>query len=160
MIKLDILKQPDSEERALEKGYLYKDLKMDLEFSRYIREELYAESEPRDLNELLNEQAVFNSVKNILSTSPGQKLLNPTFGLDLRDYLFEPVSSRVAFFIAQDIYFNLGRQEPRITVNGIEITTDEDNNEYNVDIYFSVPTLDVYGLNLKGSLNKDGYVLI
>lgn len=160
MIKLDILKQTDSRERALEKGYIYKDIKLDMEFSRYVREELYAESEPKDLNDLLNEQAVFNSVKNILSTSPGQKLLNPEFGLDLRDYLFEPISTRVAFFIAQDVYFNLGQQEPRITVNGVEINADEDNNQYSIDIYFSVPTLDVYGLNLKGSLNKDGYVLI
>jgi uncharacterized protein len=160
VIKLDILKQTDSRERALEKGYIYKDIKLDMEFSRYVREELYAESEPKDLNDLLNEQAVFNSVKNILSTSPGQKLLNPEFGLDLRDYLFEPISTRVAFFIAQDVYFNLGQQEPRITVNGVEINADEDNNQYSIDIYFSVPTLDVYGLNLKGSLNKDGYVLI
>lgn len=160
MIKLDSLKQPDSENRSLQKGHLYKDIALDLKFSRYIREELYADAEPKDLDELVNESAVFNSIKNILTTSPGQKLLNPKFGLDLRDYLFETIAPTTAYFIANDIYYQLGEQEPRVELQQVSVTADEDENQYEIDIIFSVPTLDVYGLNLKGSLNKDGYVVI
>ena len=81
-VRLDNLKLTSSEEESLESGYLYKDVKLDLKSTRFGKPQLYSEETLKDLDELQDGQAVINSVKNILTTTPGQKLLNPTFGLD------------------------------------------------------------------------------
>ena len=159
-VRLDNLKLTSIEEKSLESGYLYKDVKFDLDMTRSGKKALYAEQSLKDIDELQDGQAVINSVKNILTTTPGQKLLNPTFGLDFRSYLFEPISTTTAYFLAQFIYGNLGVQEPRITLEGISIEGMEDQNQYNIDIWFSIPKLDIYDLSLNASLNKDGYVLV
>jgi len=72
VIELDILEQSKAEQRSLERGYLYKDIKLDLEFSRYVRDELYSIAEPKDLAELQDAQSVFNAVQNIMTTAPGE----------------------------------------------------------------------------------------
>lgn len=160
MIELDILEQSKPEQRSLERGYLYKDIKFDIEFSRYVRDELYSKAEPKDLAELQDAASVFNAVQNILTTAPGEKLLNPTFGLDLRKYLFEPINTTTSYFIATNVYENLGVQEPRIQLEGVSVTGEPDEAEYYIDILFSIPSLDIYDLNLKATLNRDGYVVI
>ena len=159
-VRLDNLKLTSSEEESLESGYLYKDVKLDLKSTRFGKPQLYSEETLEDLDELQDGQAVINSVKNILTTSPGQKLLNPTFGLDFRSYLFEPINTTTAYFLAQFIYGNLGAQEPRITLTGLSIEGLEDQNQYDINISFSIPKLDIYDLSLNATLNKDGYVLI
>lgn len=161
MIKLNkLLERSRAESASLKKGYIYKDIQLDLVFSRFLRDELHSVAEPKDLEESLDANAIFNSVRNILTTSPGEKLLNPLFGLDFRDYLFEPINPNTAYFIAQDINLNLGVFEPRINLDRVSITANVDDNEYNIDIEFSVPVLEIYNLNLKASINKDGYVVV
>jgi len=159
-IRLDNLKQPTSEVNSLENGYLYKDIDLDLSFGRYTKKELYSKTEPNDLSELQDGAAIINSVKNILTTTPGQKLLNPTIGLDLRSYLFESVSNTISYFIGLDIYNSLGIQEPRVDLNDIKIEGIPDENEYRITIGFSIPGLDIYNLSLNATLNKEGYVVV
>ena len=159
-IRLDNLKQPTSEVNSLENGYLYKDIDFDLSFDRYTKKELYSKNEPNDLSELQDGPAILNSVKNIFTTTPGQKLLNPTIGLDLRSYLFESISDTTCYFIGLDIYNSLGVQEPRIKLNNINIKGIPDENEYRIEIGFSIPKLDIYNLSLNATLNKEGYVVV
>lgn len=159
-VRLDNLERSSIEQKSLQEGYLYKDIKFDLEFSRYVRPELYSESGPKDLAEIQDGQAVINSVKNILTTTPGQKLLNPLLGLDFRSYLFEPVNTTTSYFLGQFIYLNLGIQEPRITLNNVSIEGLPEENQYNIEIGFSIPNLDINNLSLNATLNKDGYVVV
>ena len=160
MITLNGVKRTAEETKAIEQGHLYKDIKLDFETSRFLRDELYSETQPRDLDDIQDARAVINAVKNILTTTPGQKLLNPTFGLDLRNYIFEPVSNVTSFFIVSDIYENLGRQEPRIKLESVTVAGDADRSQYDITIILTIPNLDIYGLNLKATLNRDGYVVV
>ena len=159
-VRLNNLQQASIEEKSLENGYLYKDVKFDLEMTRFSKSELYSEQTLKDIDELQDGQAVVNSVKNILTTTPGQKLLNPTLGLDFRSYLFEPINTTTSFFLAQFIYSNLGVQEPRVNLEGVAIEGIEDQNQYNIEIIYSIPKLNIYNLSLNATLNKDGYVLV
>ena len=159
-VRLNNLQRSSIEENSLESGYLYKDVKFDLATTRFTKPELYSEQTLKDLDELQDGQAVINSVKNILTTTPGQKLLNPTLGLDFRSYLFEPINSTTSYFLGYYIYNNLGVQEPRITLEKLEIIEDPDYAEYRINITFSIPKLDINGLSLNATLNKDGYVLV
>jgi len=159
-VRLDNLERSPLEQKSLESGYLYKDIKLDLELSRFTSSELYSESGLKDLAELQDGQSVVNSIKNILTTTPGQKLLNPLFGLDFRSYLFEPVNNTTSYFLAHFIYLNLGAQEPRINLNTVKITGIAAENQYNIDINFNIPKLDINNLSLNATLNKDGYVIV
>lgn len=159
-IRLDNLEQPAEEVKSLENGYLYKDIDFDLNFKRFAKKELYSKTEPKDLSEIQDGVAILNSVKNILTTTPGQKLLNPNFGLDLRSYLFEPITSSTAYFINLDVYNSLGVQEPRVSINLIDVEGIPDQNEYHITIGFSIPELNIYNLSLNATLNKEGYVIV
>ena len=159
-VRLDNLKIPDSEQKSLQNGYLYKDIKFDLNTSRFLSPELYGDASAKDLDEIQDGQCVLNSVKNILTTTPGQKLLNPRLGLDFRRYLFEPINSTTAYFLGYYIYNNLGVQEPRMILNKLDIVGNPDVAEYDITIQFSIPTLDIYNLTLNASLNRDGYVAV
>ena len=159
-VRLNNLGLTSIEEKSLESGYLFKDVKFDLEMTRFGKPELYSEQTLKDIDELQDGQAVINSVKNILTTTPGQKLLNPTLGLDFSSYLFEPINTTTSFFLAQFIYNNLGVQEPRINLEGVKIEGIEDQNQYDIQITYSIPKLDIYDLSLNATLNKDGYVLV
>ena len=159
-VRLDNLKLTSIEKNSLDSGYLYKDIKFDISLTRFNGQELYSGAAPVDIGELQDGQSVINSVKNILTTTPGQKLLNPTFGLDFRSYLFEPVNTTTSFFLGQFIYNNLGVQEPRVRLEAVEIEGSPEQNQYDIQISFSIPKLNIYNLSLNATLYKDGYVVI
>ena len=159
-IKLNVVKPTTEVEKALESGYLYKDVEFDLKLSFTGNTELYKQNEKLDLAPLYDVKAVITSVKNILTTSPGEKILNPTFGLDLRDYLFEPVSETGAFFLGRDLFDGLILQESRIKINNIRIKVNEDEQQYDINLDISIPSLNVNNLSLKGVLNNDGYTFV
>jgi phage baseplate assembly protein W len=148
------------DQASIDGGYLYKDIRIDLEFEKKTSQELYGSSQPGDLDELTDGRAIVNSVKNILTTTPGEKLLNPTLGLDFRSFLFEPISITTSYFIAQNVYENLGIQEPRVDLEGVTVEGFPEDNEYRIEIRYSIPNLNIYNLSLNAALNKDGYILV
>jgi len=159
-IKLNIIQRPTDIQAAISRGYLFKDLKFDLSTSYLKGNEMYSNRETIDLAGLIDRDAVINSLKNILTTTPGEKLLNPLFGLDLRDYLFEVVSENKAFFLAQTIFSGITIQEPRISVDFIEILADIDEMQYIINLDLSIPKLEIFHFSLKGVLNIDGYTFV
>lgn len=159
-IKLNVVKPTTEVEKALESGYLYKDIEFDLNLAYTDNPELYKTDEKKDLAPLYDVKAVITAVKNILTTSPGEKILNPTFGVDLRDYLFEPVSETGGFFLGKDLFDGLTIQESRIKINTIRIKVNEDEQQYDINLDISIPSLNVNNLSLKGVLNNDGYTFV
>lgn len=159
-IKLNIVKTPDAVQETLDQGYLYKDVSFDLNLQNTLGGELFRSNDNTDLRSLYDSNAILTSLKNILTTSPGEKLLNPNFGLDLRDYLFESVTETKAFFIGQDILLGLAAQEPRVTLDEITVIAIPEDSAYEITLSLSIPTLKVYEISLKGVLNNDGYTFV
>jgi phage baseplate assembly protein W len=159
-IKLNVVKPTTEVEKALESGYLYKDIEFDLNLAYTNNPELYKTDEKKDLAPLYDVKAVITAVRNILTTSPGEKILNPTFGVDLRDYLFEPVSETGGFFLGKDLFDGLTIQESRIKINTIRVKVNEDEQQYEINLDISIPSLNVNNLSLKGVLNNDGYTFV
>lgn len=159
-IKLNIVKPTTEVEVALRNGYLYKDISFDL-VNRYTDNvEFHKDNENKDLKPIYDANAVLNSIKNILTTSPGEKLLNPQFGVDLRDYLFETVSETRAFFLGTDLYNGLTDQEPRIVIERVDVVAAIDDQQYDIDLNISIPSLNINGITLRGILNNDGYTFV
>jgi len=138
--------------------YQYKDILLDLIPEYTVTGELYKSPEQKDFKADYDINAIKNSIRNLLTTSPGEKILNPAYGCDLRGLLFEQVTKDIGNQIGKIIYNQITTFEPRIRIDNIKITMDTDNQQYEVDLSFSVPTLNLVGISILGILNSNGYV--
>lgn len=149
----ETITQPDS--------FLYKDLYLDLQLTYSKGNNALRSDTVVDLRPLTDIDAITTSVRNILLTSPGQKILNPTFGMDLRRFLFYPVNPRIGFLIGLEFSEQLPRFEPRIKIDNVDVKLLPDDNSYELNVAFSIPTLtNNKSFTLKGKLNSDGYTII
>jgi phage baseplate assembly protein W len=157
-IRLDFLgKDPNQTQDE----YQYKDIQLDIVSNFTRNSQILKTNEQEDLESIYDINVLTNSVKNFLTTIPGQKLLNPFFGIDLRKYLFEPVNSRIASVISYDIKSQIGLFEPRITINDISVVPIPEDNLYVIEIFYT-PILknNKEPIKLEGVLNSDGYFII
>lgn len=140
-------------------NFTYSDLHLDLQVQQLVTNESAKLVQQQDIVADFDLGAIRNSIVNIFLTSPGDKLLNPEFGIDLRDYLFFGVTDTIAASIYDDIYNNITRFEPRIVLSKLQVIPDYDNQQYTINMSISVPLLrvDEYILNLY--LNSEGYVV-
>jgi phage baseplate assembly protein W len=141
-----------------EKTYTYADLHMDLVDNYNINDYLFQKSEITDFKLDYDIEAIKNSLYNIFTTTPGEKILNPEFGMDIRRYIFEPATIDTAKEIRRKIFQQIRSYEPRITLKSVDITVLEDVNEFDIIIYFDIPALNINNIPLFGNLNSGGYV--
>lgn len=159
-IKIKSLEANSLDQKSLDKGYLYKDLALDLNPAYSYNSQLNKKEFLKDVQASYDVEAIKNSIVNAFLTSPGDKILNPTYGIDLRRFLFEPIDDFTTEIIKDDIQTNLPLMEPRITIDNISIDGDEEANQYNIDLQIDIPSLGVYGLNIKSRLNTSGYTIL
>lgn len=159
-INIKSLKSSNLEKKSIDDGYLYKDVFLDLQPDSSFNKQLNKKEYLKDIQASYDVEAIKTSIGNIFLTTPGQKILNPRFGLDLRRYLFEPVS----FFNAETIKFRiqseLPKMEPRIKIENVQVFTNEDSQEYEIDLQINIPSLDITGLSLKSTLSNNGFVIL
>lgn len=156
-IKIKTLGVSKNEETSLKRNYLYKDIALDLSSDVSYNNQLNRTEYLKDLLPLYDIEAVKNSVITAFLTAPGQKILNPTYGVDLRQYCFEPVDDFTADIIKDDIQVKLPKMEPRITIQDVTVIPDEDAQAYLIHLQIDVPSLGVRGLSIKSELNSTGY---
>jgi phage baseplate assembly protein W len=159
-IKIKSLGVDKLSEKSLKGDYLYKDFAFDLSQNVSFNSHLNKNEYLKDVQVLYDIEAVKNSVATALLTSPGDKILSPTYGVDLRRYIFEPIDDFISDIIKDDIETKLPKSEPRIKINNVEVMGDEDNNTYWINLQIDVPSLDVYGLSIKSQLNSTGYIIL
>lgn len=82
-------------------------------------------------------QAIKNSIYNIFTTRPTQKLLTPTFGCALDQYLFDSVSQFKAQIIGNAILNGIEKFEPRVTVTNVLVTPQPDQNQYTIKVAYT-----------------------
>ena len=157
LIKIDSVSVTEAEKNALKQNYLYKDLFLDIKNRVSFNRQLNRKEELKDVQGLFDIESIQNSIANALLTSPGQKILNPEFGIDLRRFIFEPVNPFTQLEIQTDIEERLPGLEPRIELENVEVSANEDQQEYNITLQINVPSLNVYGLSLRSVLNSNGY---
>ena len=156
-IKIKSLEINKISEKSLNKGYLYKDISFDLEPDTYLNAQLNRKESLKDVQALYDLEAIKNSIANAFLTAPGQKILNPRFGIDLRRFLFEPVNDFTTELITFDIEERLPTMEPRIRVRNVEVIPDEENNSYQISLQIDVPDLNITGVFIKSTLDTNGY---
>jgi phage baseplate assembly protein W len=84
------------------------------------------------------EEDVREAILIILQTNPGERVMRPTFGAGLRDFVFEPVNTTTMALIQTRVQESLIDWEPRIDVQSVVVTATGELNVLNVDIAYFV----------------------
>jgi phage baseplate assembly protein W len=116
---------------------IYTDLHLDLVISKNVGVGLNA----HDSNDIEIDEdvaAIKNSLYNIFSTIPGQKLLTPSFGASLDQYVFESVDTMRGKIIGDDILRAITTFEPRIQVLNIEVYPMPDQLMYYIILVYQL----------------------
>ncbi len=72
-----------------------------------------------------------SNIKSLLLTQKGERLMQPTFGSDLKLYLFEPISSNLDSLIEDSIMEAINTWMPYVTVESIIYDTSNDLKDMN-----------------------------
>jgi phage baseplate assembly protein W len=108
---------------------------------------------PYRLNKTIGD-SVRQNLKNLLLTSPGERIMIPEFGAGLRQILFDPmlpptfqkakeavytqVSRFMPFLVVEDVYFLTSEQDSSINLNQVRIIV-----SYNLGSLRETDTLDL-----------------
>lgn len=92
----------------------------------------------KDVNKLLAERAVINSIKNIVLTAHYEKPFDPDFGSNIRRLLFENLDTLTASAIEREIAETVKTYEPRVNLLETIARADFENNGFKVDMKFMI----------------------
>ena len=153
---------------TLESGYTYSDLHLDFKpvygkspFGAYTKnDELLRDKEIVDIVVDYDLGAIRNSLKNLFTTIPGQKILNPYFGLNLMQYVFEVCDEDIANLIGKQIVSGVATFEPRVTLQKVRVIAEPEKQQYSITIAFTVPTLKNSSFQLAGTLSTSGFIFL
>ena len=159
-IKIKSLTIDKLSEKSISGGYLYKDFKFDLSQAMSFNPQLNKQEFLKDVEALYDLEAVKNSIVTAFTTIPGQKILNPTYGVNLTQYIFEPVDAFITMIIRDDIVTKLPDMEPRIEVVNVSVVGDAETQTYNIELKIDVPSLGITGISIKSQLNSTGYSIL
>lgn len=130
-------------QQSQKEDYRYSDLSLDLEKQKipYGDSNLTRSGGNSDIKTDFDENAIANSLRNLFSTRPKQRILNPDYGLDITQFLFEQADEFTARLIARRIDQGIRKYEPRVRVNNITVIVDEEFNRYRISINLTIPSL-------------------
>lgn len=81
-----------------------------------------------DVIAVKDESAVTQSIKNLIMTKFGEKLMDPSIGSDVYNMLFEPLDAFSAMELKDRILNTIRNFEPRVDVIDVLVTSIEDND--------------------------------
>ena len=91
-----------------------------------------------DVSVLKNENAIKQSVKNLIMTVPGEKPFQPLIGSRVSELLFEPLDAFTIDAIREEIEITIKQFEKRVRLNKIDIVPIYENNKISVTIVYKV----------------------
>lgn len=141
-----------------EKKYIYQDISLDLvEEPVPTSSSLHSKATTKDIRVSRDEGAIMNALKNIFTTTPGEKILNPSFGVNLTQWLFEPIGDYAGREIGETIMEGIKRFEPRVIVDNIDVIIDIENSQYEIKLVLTIPSLNIINKRYEAILNQPGF---
>ena len=92
----------------------------------------------KDTSRVINENAVKESIRNLILTDRGERLMQPNIGCDIRGSLFENITQSTMLILEQNIKSTIKTYEPRCNLRSVEVLANTETNELKVKIVFSV----------------------
>ena len=83
---------------------------------------------------------VKSNLVNLLLTDVGERVMNPTFGCDLKRFIFEGITDENASLIAESVINSINIFVPEVTVTNVAIVPNTDYNliDVNVDYVLNI----------------------
>lgn len=103
------------------------------------------------------EEDIRQSLEILLSTSIGERVMQPLYGCNLRDYQFEPVSNTFLGFLVDMVERAILFFEPRILVENISITEPGDIQLFEGKLLISIDYV-IAGTNSRYNYVYDFYL--
>lgn len=99
--------------------------------------------ESRSVELVSAEQDIEQSLNILLSTSLGERVMQPKYGCDLTDYVFESLNNSVIGYLKDRVTNAILFYEPRIKTEQIEVTASESfdliEGRFTISIQYSIP---------------------
>tara|TARA_R110000824_G_scaffold232511_3_gene420603 strand:+ start:6879 stop:7268 length:390 start_codon:yes stop_codon:yes gene_type:complete len=102
------------------------------------------------LNKTLKE-TIAQNLKMLILTAPGERIMDPVFGVGLRNFLFNNYNRSFSSDIKEEIYNQVKRYIPSVKLHQVQILdfdrndliVDTDANTLGVRVIYSVPSLGI-----------------
>ena len=91
-----------------------------------------------DLLTLKNAAAIARSIRNLVSTYPGERFFNFDLGTDVQRVTFEQFDLLTANEVKSQIETTLELYEPRIKLLNVDVSNDYENLEFNVTLKYEI----------------------
>ncbi|MCK5537221.1 MAG: GPW/gp25 family protein [Bacteroidales bacterium] len=91
-------------------------------------------------SKLYDLESIYQSIHNIINTNKGERLFLLDFGVDLEQYLFEPMTFKTVNLVYYEVWNALTKWEPRIKLLNAEsgYVPNYDNHTIDLTIAFSI----------------------
>jgi phage baseplate assembly protein W len=139
--------------------FLYKDLHLDFKKSNHIIKQTNTIVEKNDIEVDYDKNAIKNSLRNLFNTRPGQRFLFPYYGLDLYQFVFEPITESNAQLIGEKIVRTIESFEQRVVVRQCNIKAKPEDNEYDITLVVEFPVFNtVVSLNSTLDIRTQSFI--
>lgn len=91
-----------------------------------------------DVSRKYDENAIKQSVKNLIMTNHYERLFHPEMGSQVSGLLFEPASPLLDAMLTQAIKNTIINFEPRVTLITVDVRSNPDNYTLYVSIVFKI----------------------
>ena len=92
----------------------------------------------KDLALIKDDEAVKQSIKNLVLTYPGERLMQPFIGGGIRALLFENITPAVLNLIENLVKSTISTYEPRADIINVSASSKYDDNTVNVVVNFYI----------------------
>lgn len=97
----------------------------------------------KDIIPLRDDNAIKNSLKNLLQTNRYERPFQSNLGADLRGLLFEPANSITIGILKEKIQETIKRFEPRVSLRNILVRDEAEQNRYRIQLHFRIKEFDI-----------------
>ncbi len=87
---------------------------------------------------LTGQEDIQSSIRIILATVNGERIMLPTFGCNLQPYVFDTMNPSTIALIEKIVHDALALNEPRIIVGDLNTTVDQNQGMLSIDIQYTV----------------------
>jgi phage baseplate assembly protein W len=91
-----------------------------------------------DLARKVDEEAVKESIRNLILTDRGERLFQPDIGSDIRKMLFENINTATVEVIKNLVRTTIRNYEPRANLIGVDVLTSIDSLQVDIIITFNI----------------------
>jgi len=82
-----------------------------------------------------DEQLVKNDILQLLSTIPGERVMRPDFGVNIRNMVFEQINDVTIDLLRDEIIAAISKFEPRVNLLSVSLTPGNDRNSLVIKMY-------------------------